>query len=278
MKNGKILITGANGMLGQDLAQVFSDYDLLLFDKNRLDITNIDEVEKVIKKEKPNYIINAAAYTDVDGCEENKDICLAVNATGPENLAKISKKYDIKLVHYSTDYVFNGENKNGYPEDYSDMDPINMYGQSKAEGEEAIKINCDNYYIIRISWLYGHGGKNFVDTMINLGKEKDELKVVNDQHGSPTYTRDVAEMTKHIIKKNLELGVYHATNSNECTWYEFTKEIFKIKKIQTKLDPCTTDEFPRPAKRPEYSILLNTKLPKMRSWKHALKEYLTSSN
>ncbi|MBU0671224.1 NAD(P)-dependent oxidoreductase, partial [Patescibacteria group bacterium] len=164
----------------------------------------------------------------------------------------------------------------GYDENYFNIDPVNVYGESKAEGEKAIMDNCTKYYIIRISWLYGKHGKNFVNTMLDLSKKNKELKVIDDQNGSPTYTKDVAERTKYIVDKQRELenGVYHVTNSKSCTWYEFAKEIFKIKNIKTKLTPCTSEEYPLPATRPEFSILLNTKLPKMRTWQEALKEYL----
>lgn len=274
----KILITGCNGMLGHDLQKEFADYDLVCVDKDELDITNFIQAEKIVKKYKPDYIINAAAYTDVDGCETNKDVCMKVNAEGPGNLAKICKQEGIVLVHYSTDYVFNGEKQDGYDENYDKIDPISVYGESKALGERLIKENTDKYYILRIAWLYGKNGKNFVDTMIDLSKNKNELKVVNDQTGSPTYTKDVAKQTRYIVDNNPDYGIYHTSNEGNCTWYDFAKKIFEIKNINIKINPVKTEEFSRPAKRPKYSILLNTKLPKIRSWDEALKEYLASNS
>ncbi|MFH0818688.1 MAG: dTDP-4-dehydrorhamnose reductase [Patescibacteria group bacterium] len=275
MDKTKIIITGANGMLGHDLQEKFKDFNLLCFDKDNLDITNYKQVSEIISREKPQVVINAAAYTDVDGCETNKDLCMQINGYGVGNLAQACKENDVILVHYSTDYIFNGQNKDGYSEDYNEIDPISVYGQSKALGEKLIKENCDKYYILRTAWLYGKNGKNFVDTMIKLGQEKDELKVVDDQHGSPTFSKDLAQETKKIIA-NLkpDFGVFHVTNSGNCTWFEFAKGIFNIKNIKIKLEPCTSNEFPRPARRPKYSILLNTKLSELRTWQEALKDYL----
>lgn len=277
MKTGKVLVAGAKGMLGQALSRAFSGHSPVLIDKDALDITDIAAVEAAVKKIRPDAIINAAAYTDVDECEENIDACREVNAKGPGNLAKISQKYDIKLVHYSTDYVFDGQKPDGYTEDHDDLDPINAYGRSKAEGERAVRSNSANYYIIRIAWLYGPGGKNFVNTMVELGRKKDVLKVVDDQRGSPTYTKDAAETTKFVLENDLVPGVYHSANAGSCTWYEFAQEIFALKNIPAELEPCRSGDFPRPAKRPRYSILINTKLPQMRHWKAALKEYLASN-
>jgi dTDP-4-dehydrorhamnose reductase len=214
----------------------------------------------------------------VDDCEKNRDLAMKVNGEGPGNLAKICNQLGVILVHYSTDYIFNGQKTDGYDEDYYQVEPLSVYGESKALGEKLIKENCNKYYIVRTAWLYGKNGKNFVDTMVKEGQEKDEVRIVNDQYGSPTYAKDLAGQTKEILL-NLKpvFGIYHATNSGSCTWYEFTKEIFKLKDIKTKIIPCTTDEFPRPAKRPKYSILLNTKLPPMRPWQEALKDYLNQA-
>lgn len=271
----KILILGASGMLGSDLVKEFNDSDLTAYGSKDLDITIFAEVKKKLTALKPDIVINAAAYAAVDDCEKNRMKAMRINGEGPENLAKICKEIKAILVHYSTDYIFNGQKKEGYKENFNIIEPLNVYGESKALGEKMIQNNCDKYYILRISWLYGKNGKNFVETMLNLGQTKKELKVVNDQHGSPTYTVDVAKRTKEILE-NIKpaYGVCHVTNSGNCTWYEFTKEIFKLKNITTKIIPCTTAEFPRPAKRPAYSLLLNTKLPEMRSWQEALRDYL----
>lgn len=262
-------------MLGHELMAAFKDQDVYGWDRDRIDITDYENSLKKIKELKPEIIINAAAYTAVDDCEKNRELAMKVNGEGPGNLAKICKEIGAILVHYSTDYIFNGQKVGGYKEDYDQAEPLSVYGESKALGEKLIKENCEKYYILRSAWLYGKYGKNFVDTMIKAGQEKDEVKVVNDQHGSPTYAKDLALQTREILL-NIKpaFGVYHATNSGTCTWYEFTQEIFKIKGIAAKVMPCKTEEFPRPAKRPAYSILLNTKLPPMRQWQEALKEYL----
>lgn len=278
MEMNKILIVGARGMLGQTLAAALKEYSLTLWDKDEIDITDAKQVCEKISALQPNIIINAAAYTAVDACEENNELAMKVNGEGPGNLAQVAKQIDAILVHYSTDYIFNGAKQAGYAEDFSDVDPVNAYGKSKAAGEAAIKNTADatwnKYYIIRTAWLYGAGGPNFVDTMITLAQDRDSLSVVNDQHGSPTFTNDLAERTTWMLKELPEFGVYHVTNAGTCTWYEFAKEIFSQAGISINLQPCTSEEFPRPAKRPEYSILLNTKLPVMRSWQAGLAEYL----
>jgi len=275
----KVLILGANGMLGQELMAAFKDQEVSGWDRNDIDITDFNLAQEKIKELKPEVVINAAAYTAVDDCETNRVLAMKVNGEGPGNLAKICKEIGAILVHYSTDYIFNGQKADGYNEDYNQIEPLSVYGESKALGEKLIKENCEKYYILRTAWLYGKNGKNFVDTMIKLGQEKPELKVINDQHGSPTYAKDLALQTREILL-NLQpaFGVYHVTNSGTCTWYEFTQEIFKIKNITAKVIPCTSQEYPLPAKRPTYSILLNTKLPLMRPWQEALKEYLKIEN
>ncbi len=267
----RVVIIGANGMLGQALAKEFPNATGL--DLPAIDIANYDSVDKVLGELKPDLVINAAAYTAVDDCEEKFELANKVNGQGPGNLAKKCKELDAVLVHYSTDYIFNGTKQDGYNEEFNEIDPINKYGESKALGEKLIKENTDKYYILRIAWLYGPDGKNFVDTMIELSAKHPELKVVNDQTGSPTYTIDVAKRTREALDQSF--GIYHATNSGQATWFEFTQEIFKLKGIATPLKPCSSGEFPRPAARPEYSILLNTKLPPARDWKEALSEYLS---
>lgn len=274
----KILILGASGMLGVDLVKEFKNHEITAWGSQDIDITDWEEVNAKITSLKPEVVINAAAYTAVDDCEKNRDLAMKVNGEGPGNLAKVCGAINAVLVHYSTDYIFNGQEKDGYKENYDKISPLNVYGESKALGEKLIKENCQKYYILRIAWLYGKNGKNFVETIIKLSKIKPELKVIDDQHGNPTYTVDVAKRTKEILEKiKPPFGVYHATNSGSCTWYEFTKEIFHLKNISTKVLPCSTDEYPRPAKRPVYSILLNTKLPLMRPWQEALADYLNQA-
>lgn len=279
MKNN-ILIVGAKGMLGQTLAEALQEHSLTLWDKEEIDITDSAQVSEKISRLRPDVIINTAAYTAVDACEENDELAMQVNGVGPGNLAQAAKTINATLVHYSTDYIFNGEKQNGYSEDFAEVEPVNAYGKSKAAGEAAIKKTADTtwnkYYIIRTAWLYGAGGPNFVDTMLKLAQDKDSLSVVNDQHGSPTYTKDLAERTNWILNETPDFGVYHVTNSGTCTWYEFAKEIFSQANVSIILQPCTSKEFPRPAKRPAYSILLNTKLPAMRTWQAGLADYLAA--
>lgn len=273
----KVLIIGATGMLGTDLVQEFKNEDLTAWTSSDLDITSKDQVANKISALKPEIVINAAAYTAVDDCEKKRDLAMQVNGEGPGNLAMICKQIGAILVHYSTDYIFDGSNKEGYLENFNVIKPINVYGESKALGEKLIQENCEKYYILRIAWLYGKNGKNFVDTMLKLGQEKKELKVVDDQHGSPTYTKDVARMTRKILSDlKPKFGIFHSCNSGSCSWYEFTKEIFKIKNYSCQIIPCSSDEYTRPAVRPQYSILLNSKLPLIRSWQAALFEYLNS--
>lgn len=273
----KVLILGANGMLGYDLIKVFSknkSYKIFTSSKEDLDITNKKGVQDKITNLKPDIVINAAAYTDVDGCETNKKLCMEVNGRAVGYIAQACKAQDSILVHFSTDYVFNGKKKQGYKEDEKQIDPINVYGQSKAEGEKELQKHTDKFYLIRTSWLYGKNGKNFVDTMLNLAKKRDRLKVVADQHGKPTYTLDLAISTKELIESQKPFGIYHLINENETTWYDFAKKIFEIAKIKIQIKPCTSDEFPRPAKRPYYSSLINTKFPSLRPWQEALFDYL----
>ena len=252
----KVLVTGAKGMLGQDLCPILKDngYEVIETDIHTLDITNIDEVNCVLKKEKPDITIHCAAYTNVDKAEEDIKKAKLINAKGTENIANVCAKLNITLVYISTDYVFNGNETKPYLPN-SKPDPICVYGLTKWLGEEAIRKHCKKYYIIRTSWLYGIHGKNFVETMLSLAN-KPEIKVVDDQRGCPTWT---VELTKGIIKllKSAEYGTYHVCGSGEVSWYGFAKEIFNLAGLQVNLKPCTTDEFPRPAKRPHYSVMEN---------------------
>lgn len=278
-KTTKILILGANGMLGQDLAKTLADFSLTLWDKEEIDIADQNQVEAKIGELKPQIIINCAAYTTVDDCETHKDLALQVNNQAVGYLILCAKKISATLVHISTDYVFNGQNKNGYAEDSQEFGPVNFYGESKLLGEKTLKNIGSNYYLIRTSWLYGKNGKNFVETMLKLGQEGKELKVVNDQFGKPTYTVDLAKQILYILDKNLPFGIYHATNETKeegISWFDFSQKIFELANMDIKVIPCATSEFPRPAKRPVHSALINTKLPALRSWDEALKDYLES--
>ncbi|MDP7116341.1 MAG: dTDP-4-dehydrorhamnose reductase [Candidatus Woesearchaeota archaeon] len=267
----KILILGAKGMLGTDLKKLFPD--ATAYDLPELDITDKQAVDKAFSTLMPEAVINAAAYTDVDGAESNEQQAYAINADAVKNIAEAAKKINAIVVHYSTDYVFEGKDKEGYKEeDYKN--PLNVYGNSKSQGEDFLINETKQFYLIRTAWLFGKNGKNFVYTMMELGKTKPELSVVNDQIGSPTYTVDLARVTKQLLDEKKPFGVYHATNSGSCSWHEFACEIMKQANLSPKVSPCTTDEFPRPAKRPSFSILKNTKLPKLRQWKQALKAFM----
>jgi len=268
----KIVVLGAKGMLGHDLVNTFKNDELYPFDVEEIDITDKNIVNKRIKSINPQFVVNAAAYTDVDGCESNLDLAYSVNADGVRNIAESCKKNNCILVHISTDYVFDG-NKNGYRED-DNPNPINSYGKSKYLGEKYLQQTTKRYYLIRTSWLYGKNGKNFVNTILNLAKNKKEIEVVNDQKGNPTYSKDLSESIKNIINKKPALGIYHVTNSGVCTWFDFAKKIVEIKDLKVDIMPISSDKLKRDAKRPNFSVLINTKLPNSRSWELALKDFL----
>jgi dTDP-4-dehydrorhamnose reductase len=278
----KILITGANGLLGHELSSLLKDHTLILLSHSQLDISDSESVNKQIDSSSPDIIINSAAYTQVDACETNYDLAFQSNAIGPKNLAIKCKQLGIPLIHISTDYVFEGNEKKNSPLVENDkLGPKTVYGKTKLEGEKMVQENCEKYFILRTAWLYGEG-KNFVKTMLSLSKKNNELKVVNDQIGSPTYAKDLAKAIKEIIeKKSDKYGIYHVTNKGEVSWYEFAKKIFEIKNIEIKVNPCTSEEFPRPAPRPHYSVLSNQKwidagFTPMRDYEEALNEYLNS--
>ena len=276
----KILITGANGLLGHELSSLLKDHTLILLSHSQLDISDSESVNKQIDSSSPDIIINSAAYTQVDACETNYDLAFQSNAIGPKNLAIKCKQLGIPLIHISTDYVFEGNEKKNSPLVENDkLGPKTVYGKTKLEGEKMVQENCEKYFILRTAWLYGEG-KNFVKTMLSLSKKNKELKVVNDQIGSPTYAKDLAKAIKEIIeKKSDKYGIYHVTNKGEVSWYEFAKKIFEIKNIEIKVNPCTSEEFPRPAPRPHYSVLNNQKwinagFTPLRNYEEALNEYL----
>jgi len=279
----KILLLGKSGMLGSAFMDFFVGMvglELHAFNHEELDVTAVEKMHEKFLEIKPALVINCTAYTAVDDAEKNRDLAFNLNAEAVGKMAEYCKEIGAILIHFSTDYVFDGTKKSGYLEN-DETGSINIYGESKLAGEKLIEQNCDKYFIIRTSWLFGGHGKNFVDTMVKLGmaavENNSELKVVNDQIGSPTYTHDlVNSMIENFIEnENLpSFGIYHLTNSGTCSWYDFAKKIFEIKKMSVKVLPVTTDQFPRPAKRPSYSVLLNTKVTAMRSWEEALNAYL----
>ena len=274
----KILITGSNGMLGHDLISVLKkEHDLVLTTSKTLDITDKDKTIDFICDAKPDIVINSAAYTDVDGCEENSDLAFSVNGDGVRNLALACREIDCPLVHISTDYIFNGKNDRPWVED-DEIGPISVYGKSKLEGEQAILEILDRYFIVRTAWLYGINGKNFPKTMLELAKNHSEITVVYDEVGSPTYSLDLAEGISELIETDY-YGIYHLTNSGSCSWCEFARYIFEIADEDVNVIPVTASEFARPAPRPSYSVLENKKwiekgFKPLRSYKEAIKDYI----
>ena len=281
----KILVTGANGMLAKEVKEKFQKgNEVIATDVAELDITNEKMVYDVITEMKPDYIINCAAYTAVDKAEENYDLADKINGDGPRNLAKAAKAAGAKLVHISTDYVFGGDLdvSKDYDED-DKKEPVTVYGKTKLHGEQGIEENMEEYYIFRTAWLYGVGGNNFVKTMTKLGSTRDEINVVSDQHGSPTYAKDLTDIIYQAIEKKIPYGIYNATNQGYTTWYDFTKEILKEQGIECKVNPVTTEEYIEmmkitQAKRPFNSQLSKNKLLKLGikipEWKDGLKRYL----
>lgn len=262
----RILITGGNGQLGTEWVQFLNKQavEFIALPSSDFDLTDHKDARRVIGNLKPSIIINCAAYTKVDEAEENADLAHAVNAEGVKNLADYCATHNIKLVHFSTDYVFSGDADDmkklpdGYPEDYP-KHPINEYGKSKLEGENAIRKAECNYLIVRVSWLCGKHGNNFVKTMLKLGQERDELKVVNDQFGCPTYAENVVENTWQLIQQS-KTGEFHLTSKGKITWFDFAQEIFDQAEIEVKLTPVDSSEFPVKAKRPAFSLLSTKKI------------------
>ena len=269
----------------KEVKEKFSkENEIIATDVSELDITNEKKVMEYVENTKPEYIINCAAYTAVDKAEENYDLADRINGDGPTNLAKAAKKVGAKLVHISTDYVFGGNLD--ISEDYKEDDekhPVTAYGKTKLHGEEGITANMDEYYIFRTAWLYGVGGNNFVKTMTKLGSTRDEINVVSDQHGSPTYAKDLTEIIYQAIEKKIPYGIYNATNEGYTTWYDFTKEILEEQGITCKVNPVTTEQYIEmmkvtQAKRPFNSQMSKAKLEacgiKVPEWKDGLKRYL----
>ncbi len=280
----KILILGSRGMLGSDLVYIFRDLKPIGWDKKELDITHKKEAKKKIKKIKPEIIINAVAYTDVERAENEFALAKKINTEAVKNLVRICAEIGAIFVYYSTDYVFAGKKKSGYNENDIPKSSVNKYGLSKLFGERQIlnfkfkNLNL-KYYLIRTSWLFGSKTepkehKSFVQTILKLAKEKKDLEVINDQFGKPTYTFDLAQATRQLLEEQHPFGVYHLTNEGVTTWYKFAKEIIKLAGLKTSVLACKTSEYKTLAKRPKYSILINSKLPKLRNWQLALKEYL----
>ncbi|RRJ86789.1 dTDP-4-dehydrorhamnose reductase [Gulosibacter macacae] len=270
----RYLITGAAGMLGQDLQRALAGRDVTALTRADLDITDQDAVTRAV--EGYDVVLNAAAYTAVDNAETDEDAAYAINATGTANLARAAAAAGAKFVQYSTDYVFQGNASEPYDED-APRDPLNAYGRTKAAGEEqALEVHPDGTYVLRTAWLYGAGGPNFAKTMVKLAGSHPEITVVDDQLGQPTYTRDLAEQTVRLLDAEAPAGIYHATNSGECTWFDFAREIFRLSgNDPERVKPTDSASFVRPAARPAYSVLGHRRwaeagVPEMRPWLEAL--------
>jgi dTDP-4-dehydrorhamnose reductase len=274
----RIVITGARGMLAQDLIQKFSArHDVVALPKSEMDVTSESLVRARMDQIGPDVILHAAAFTGVDDAETHREKSFQINAQGTRNLAVAASECRASLLYYSTDYVFPGHHSIPYQE--SDLpDPVNYYGFTKLQGEREILSLCPAHLIIRTSWLFGAGGENFVCTIARAAREKSELEVVEDQMGKPTWTSDLAEMSLALVEDGRR-GLYHVTNSGECSWFEFARQIVSELGLHCRVRPVGTDRFPRPARRPNYSVLANSALhrdgyPELRSWKKALGIFL----
>ena len=270
-----ILVVGSKGMLGQDLMRVFTG-DVRGLDIDDIDITSFESTRRVLLTLKPRIVVNAAACTDVDGCETDRELAMQVNGEGVAHLAMAALEIGAKLVQVSTDYLFDGTKKSPWLED-DPPNPLSVYGESKLAGELNARIVPD-HLIVRTQWLYGHGGKNFVETMLRLGQEKKELTVVDDQTGSPTWTVDLGKAIKALIDTGCR-GTYHAANAGFCTWNGFARAIFEESGMDVTVQPMTTAELARPATRPLYSVLDCGKLVRdagfqPEPWREALRAYL----
>lgn len=288
-KPGKILVTGSRGQLGRDLMRILNEsYSVSGLDIEDVDIRDADRLRSVVKSIRPDTVIHAAAYTDVDGCEADQEQAMSINSAGAGNVARTCREIGALMVYYSTDYVFSGHKGEAYVET-DRPDPINVYGRSKLAGEEAVRNATDDFIILRISWLYGRYGRNFVKTMLTLGRKwnssppgsRQPLTVVDDQHGCPTWAEDVARQTAHLMENDAR-GLYHVGSLGITTWYRFACDIFDAAGMEVDLRPCTTSEFPRAAARPSWSVLENYELNRsglniMRDHKVALREFLSSN-
>lgn len=292
----RVIITGANGQLGTDLCNALQQFEIIPLTHKDIEIADMNSVKETFSRYKPDIIINTAAYVRVDDCETEQDKAFSVNALGARNVAVLAQDLGAKLIHISTDYVFGGQcetpavsHRSGgdKPHPYTEFDipiPLSIYGKSKLAGESFVRHLCTRHFIIRTSGLFGVAGAsgkggNFVETMLRLAKESEELKVVDDQVSSPTCTRDLAGKIAELIATEY-YGIFHITNKGSCSWYEFAREILRLAGLKTPVIPVTSDEYPRRARRPRFSVLDNYHLrllgmDDMRIWQEALKDYMT---
>ncbi len=272
----RIVLLGADGMLAKALREALAKQTLIPLTHHDCDVTKADAVRRRLTAARPDVIINGAAYTDVDGAEQQEALASAINGTAVGTIASIARELGSRVVHFSTDYVFDGRSANGYAED-DPVAPLNAYGRSKALGERLLKESGADYYLVRTAWLYGPGGKNFVDTILRLSTERPVLNVVADQIGSPTYTRDLAESVVRLLDQSPPFGVYHRTNDGVTAWYDFAKAIIELVHRTTDVRATTAVEYGQPANRPKVSVLRTTKLSPLRAWRAALTDYLSTT-
>ena len=276
----KILVTGVKGQLGYDVVQEGESRGLQMYgtDVDNMDITDAEQVRTVIISYRPDAVIHCAAYTAVDAAEDNQELCRRINVDGTRNIAEVCKELDIPMMYFSTDYVFNGQGENFWKED-DEKQPLNIYGQTKYDGELAVQELVKKYFILRISWVFGVNGNNFIKTMLRVGPARGEVGVVADQIGSPTYTYDLAKLVIEMIQTD-KYGAYHVTNDGICSWYEFACEIFKQAGLDVRVNPLTTAEYPAKAARPFNSRMLKEKLTSagfhmLPSWQDAVARYIS---
>jgi len=282
MEKQVIIVSGKNGQLGselKDIAALYTQFDFYFFDRTELDIANAEAVNTAFEKYKPSYFINTAAYTAVDKAETEQEQAYLINAEAAANIAKAGKVYGTKFIHISTDYVFNGKSNHPYKED-DITDPVNYYGCTKWMGEQLALQNNPQTIVIRTSWVYSVYGNNFVKTMLRLMKERTDISVVNDQFGSPTYAKDLAEAIMQVIEQNnFQPGIYHFSNDGEINWHTFATAIKKVKQLSCNVHPIPSSQYPTPAKRPAYSVMSKDKIQsvfhiQLKAWEESLAECL----
>lgn len=272
----RVTLFGASGLLGQALVEKFDGHELTALSSKDADLRDHARIREVVRASRPDWIILAAAYTDVDGCESNPDLAFAVNTQGAINVAEAARASGSRLIFLSTDYVFDGTRQTAYEAD-DPRNPINIYGQSKARAEQELVKVLPDVCIVRTSWLFGHGGKCFPATILQLASTRPEIPVVNDQRGSPTLTVDLATALVELCGKSAR-SIVHATNAGDCTWFDFAGELIGASRLPTIVKPVTSAEFPRPARRPQYSVLSPASLHaygiRMPDWRDAIRRYL----
>lgn len=273
------LILGCRGMLGSDLVAAFGAGEVTAWDREEVDITDKEKLMAEVKKVKPDIIINATGYTDVDGAEDNRDLAFKINAEAVGYIVEAAKGVNARLVHFSTEYVFDGTQTGGYDE-RAEPHPLNVYGESKMAGEWLVTA-YELGYLVRSSWLFGHTpqrgkprGLNFIDTVLKLAHEQAEVRVVNDQFGKLTSTKDLSHAVVRLLGGEYQPGIYHLVNEGVATWYDVAQEVFKLKGIATPLRAIPSSDYPTKAKRPSHAVLINTKFPQLRPWQEALRDYL----